>query len=725
MTQGAERQARRGASGARPGWRWPPVSPIVRFAAVGVAFLLGVYGFTRAYADAGIASTLAQNAFRAVRLIVGNFPQDLENRALPLALHVARWALPLLTFWSTVALAWVQLRTPLRLMMIRARGDHLVIAGDEDGGLAAGAAMAELSGGRRVLLWVRDRRALWVQDAIERGAAEVERDADEPRADRLALDKARAVLLLGRDARANIALGAAAVEQAAAVRPAGDPVDIIVRVDDLDLRRSVEGRFEQGDRKTARTRLVSLPDIAARQLSLDHPIDGFARQEAAGKGKGGRTIITFGFTPTIERFVLRTLAGSHYRDGGKPAFRIHVPDAAEVEAGFRARHPAADSLAPLSFIAGRIDPGFVPALLRAALAEGRDPIAIMVDDADGDRALALALAADGFYQAEGRPAPPLLVRMDGSHDPRLGAGIFAFGNRAAIAGTDLLLQDRHDMLARSVHDFYLESRFAEGERIGARASMWEWEDLPESFRDDNRLVADCYQLKLRDIGARLTATVGPTFALEPDELEELSRAEHDRWMAAKLVQGWTYGPTRDDARRIHPDIVPYDALSEAIRDLDREQVRIMARLLGASGHRALRTLTVALTPGDADLAAAMPAVLALLADHFPDRIPVFLGDFAEPRARAALVALHEADRLIQPALPIHIQMVIDGLPFADQAPARAAYRAADRVHAIGGEADLLALLDGCAVSVGAAARGAERSILLAPDGAVRRTPWTR
>lgn len=714
MAQGAEREARRGP-------RWPPVSPIVRFAAVGAAFLLGVYGFTRAYADAGIAATLAQNAFRAVRLIVGNFPQDLENRSLPLPLHVARWALPLLTFWSTVALAWVQLRTPLRLMLMRARGDHLVIAGDEDGGLAAGAAMAELSAGRRLLLWVRDRRALWVQDAIERGAAEVERDADEPRADRLALDKARAVLLLGRDARANIALGAAAADQAAAVRPAGDPVDIIVRVDDLDLRHSVEGRFDQADRKTARTRLVSLPDIAARQLSLDHPLDGFARQ-----GIAGRTIIALGFTPTIERFILRTLAGSHYRDGGKPAFLIHAPDAAEVEAGFRARHPAADRLAPLSFVTGRIDPGFVPALLKAARTEGRDPVAILVDDADGDRALALALAADGFYQAEGRPAPPLLVRMDGSHDPRLGAGIFAFGNRAAIAGTDLLLQDRHDMLARSVHDFYLESRFAEGERIGARASMWEWEDLPESFRDDNRLVADCYQLKLRDIGARLTATAGPTFALEPDELEELSRAEHDRWMAAKLVQGWTYGPVRNDARRIHPDIVPYDALSEAIKDLDREQVRIMARLLGASGHRALRTLTVALTPGEADLAAAMPAVLALLAEHFPDRIPIFLGDFAEPRARAALIALHEADRLIQPALSIHIHTVINSLPFADQAPARAAYRAADRVHAIGGEAaDLLALLDGCALSVGAAAHGAERSILLAPDGAVRRTPWTR
>ncbi|WP_242495931.1 hypothetical protein [Sphingobium cupriresistens] len=302
----------------------PPVAPVVRFGAMALAFLLGTWGFAQAFAQAGIVSTVMQDAMRAMRLIVGSFPQVLEGRDLPLALNIARWALPLLTFWSTAALAWEQLRNPLRLALIRARGEHLVIAGDEGGGLAAQAARGALADGRRVLLWPQDRRTTWIGDALEAGAAEVEQGVAQESAAALALDKARAVLLLSREARGNIALASAVLAQAAAVRPAGDPIDIILRVDDLDLRRSVEQRFEHGDRRTARVRLAALPDIAARQLALARPIDGFTRA-----GQVGRGVLVIGFTPLIERYLLRTLAGGHYRDGGKPAFVIHMADAAQ------------------------------------------------------------------------------------------------------------------------------------------------------------------------------------------------------------------------------------------------------------------------------------------------------------------------------------------------------------------------------------------------------------
>ena len=132
----------------RKGTGRPPVAPIVRFGALGIAFLLGIWGFSQACEQAGIASTLAQDGFRSLRLIVGNFPQALEGRDLPVALHIARWALPLLTVWSMAALAWTQIRNPWRLALIRARGDHLVISGDADSELAARAALGALNEGR-------------------------------------------------------------------------------------------------------------------------------------------------------------------------------------------------------------------------------------------------------------------------------------------------------------------------------------------------------------------------------------------------------------------------------------------------------------------------------------------------------------------------------------------------------------------------------------------------
>ncbi|MFB0873985.1 MULTISPECIES: RyR domain-containing protein [unclassified Sphingobium] len=702
----------RGRKGIR-GLKLPHVAPVVRFGAMAVAFALGTWGFAQAFAQAGMASTLTQDALRAVRLIVGQFPQALENRDLPLALNVARWALPLLTFWSTVALAWEQLRNPLRLALIRARGDHLVIAGDPEGGLAAQAAHGALDDGRRVLLWAQDRRVPWIADALEAGAAEVEQDDVEESAAALALDKARAALLLSGEARHNIALASALLAQAAKVRPAGDPLDIILRVDDLDLRRSIEGRFEHGDRRTARVRLASLLDIAARHLALARPIDGFVRV-----GDTARAVLTLGFTPLIERFVLRTLAGGHYRDGGKPAFTLCVPGGSQAEEGFRARNPGADALSPVRFVEARLDPARIGALL----ADAADPVAILIDAGDDDRALALALAVDAHYRAADRPAPPIHVRMDGAPDHRVGAGILPFGALAHLADPDMLLQDRHDALARSIHDFYLEGRFTEGETIGARASMQEWEDLPESFRDDNRLVADCYQLKLRDIGARLVEGVGPGLHLTPDELEELSRAEHDRWMAAKLVQGWTHAPVRDDARRLHPDIVPYDDLSEAIKDLDREQVRIMARLLGASGRRALRTLTIALLPGGT---ATDPApLLDALATHYPDRAPVLLGLFADPATRALLIAASARGALAQIALTGHVQPILDTLPASEATSAARLVDRADRIHALPPGTDPAAWL-AAQGDLLLGASDAPRTILLDADGAIMRAPWTR
>jgi hypothetical protein len=683
-----------------------------------VAFLLGIYGFSQAYGSVpGSDRTIADNGFSALRLIVGQFPADLEGRPIPLALQVSRWALPLLTFWSTVVLAWEQLRNPVRLALIRARGDHLVIAGDPgaDGGLAARTARAELDNGRRVLLWPHDRRAHWVSDAIEGGAAEVECAGDDRGVEELALDKARAALLLGEDAPSNIALASAIIAQAATVRAAGDPLEVILRIDDLDLRRSVEARFDAGDRKTARTRLASVPDILSRQLSLARPIDGFVRE-----GITKRAVLAIGFTPLIERFILRTLAGGHYRDGGKPAFFVHDTDAAMIEPGFRARHPVADGLSPVHFVARRTDPALTPKMIADFVSGQGEPVAILIDQADDARALAIALAADAHYRAAGRAAPPIHVQLDGSYDPRLGAGIFPFGGLDALSDPEYLLQDRHDALARSIHDFYLEGRFAEGERIGARASMQEWEDLPESFRDDNRLVADVYQLKLRDIGARLIGGAGATFTLIDAELEELSRAEHDRWMAAKLVQGWTFGAVRDDKAKLHPDIIHYDDLSEAIKDLDREQVRIMARLLATSGQRALRTLTVALMPG-----VALPIdMLAQLAAHYPDRVPVFQGDLSDTASRAALVALHDAGQRVQAGLALHVMTLVDSLPASEQLQIAALLNDADRIIAADDAARLHAMLRGMAdmIMVGAGGTG---DIILAPDGAISRAPWLR
>jgi len=55
--------------------------------------------------------------------------------------------------------------------------------------------------------------------------------------------------------------------------------------------------------------------------------------------------------------------------------------------------------------------------------------------------------------------------------------------------------------------------------------------------------------------------------------ERLAEHAHDIWARQRLADGWTYGPTRDDAGKKHPCLIPYDQLPESEKQYDRNAAR--------------------------------------------------------------------------------------------------------------------------------------------------------
>lgn len=55
-------------------------------------------------------------------------------------------------------------------------------------------------------------------------------------------------------------------------------------------------------------------------------------------------------------------------------------------------------------------------------------------------------------------------------------------------------------------------------------------------------------------------------------LEKLAANAHEVWSQARMAQGWTWGPERDDAAKRHPCLVPYDELPEEEKVHDRNAV---------------------------------------------------------------------------------------------------------------------------------------------------------
>ncbi len=61
--------------------------------------------------------------------------------------------------------------------------------------------------------------------------------------------------------------------------------------------------------------------------------------------------------------------------------------------------------------------------------------------------------------------------------------------------------------------------------------------------------------------------------------------EHARCLgAAKLADGWTYGPTTDAAAKRHPDLVAYDQLPEDKKEYDRDAALETLKLILALGY---------------------------------------------------------------------------------------------------------------------------------------------
>ena len=56
------------------------------------------------------------------------------------------------------------------------------------------------------------------------------------------------------------------------------------------------------------------------------------------------------------------------------------------------------------------------------------------------------------------------------------------------------------------------------------------------------------------------------------QLDVLAQMEKRRWNAERLLNGWAYGKIRNDDLKIHPDLVPWQALDDVAKQKDRDTV---------------------------------------------------------------------------------------------------------------------------------------------------------
>jgi hypothetical protein len=128
--------------------------------------------------------------------------------------------------------------------------------------------------------------------------------------------------------------------------------------------------------------------------------------------------------------------------------------------------------------------------------------------------------------------------------------------------------------AQSIHQSYLDDALRRGETLGARPALVRWEDLSEDLRGSNLEQAEAFPRTLAAINCSVAprSRLANPFYFKPGEVELLARREHEHWVEERTASGWSAGP-RDDRRKRHPLLVPWEQLSEADRSRNRAIVR--------------------------------------------------------------------------------------------------------------------------------------------------------
>jgi hypothetical protein len=142
------------------------------------------------------------------------------------------------------------------------------------------------------------------------------------------------------------------------------------------------------------------------------------------------------------------------------------------------------------------------------------------------------------------------------------------------------LLENLEQMAKSIHENYNKKQ---------SGNVTAWDDLPDSLKFSNIRQAKATFEKLRLLGYSCSENVPDGHEEKTEftkvEQEFLTAHEHERWLHEKLADGWKYAPEKDTVKKHSPYILPYDALPENMKELNRDMARNIFSLMHSIGMK--------------------------------------------------------------------------------------------------------------------------------------------
>lgn len=572
---------------AKPAWQsfeWPVVGGLV-----GLSVLLGYVGFARL---PGPARSPLDHLYLALQLFV---LQSGDVARVSWELEVARFLAPAVTVYTAVKAAAVILREQWQLLRLRLMDGHVVICGlGRNDQLVKDFRRA----GEQVVVIEKDEENDEIKPSRDLGAIVLVGDAT----DRAMLRKARVhrarhvVVICGSDGlNVEVAFQILRIlrDRRAAMRR---PLQCFIHVVSLELWKLFRQNplcAETGD--LAEVRHFTVYGNAARLLFRDTPLD---HERVTAEDPRSVRLGIVGFGQMGERVALQAARSAHLAHGKLLEIRVVDREAGLRQRSFAHRYPQLDLVCLATFVEGDAED---PAVLTELLGWVTDPqalgfLVICFDDDSRGLACAMRLMAGlgghhvpiSVRMSDASGLATLLKASDGGGAGRTRAHPFGMVNLTCTR--EMVITEQLDTLARAIHERYRAQRLAQG-AAPDDPSVQPWERLPDDLKDSNRHQADHIPVKLRAIGCTSSprkAGATPVDGFTPWEQQVLARMEHARWMAERLLAGWTHGP-RCAERKTSPYLVPWGQLPAEIQQYAIESTLGIPDLLAHIGETISRS----------------------------------------------------------------------------------------------------------------------------------------
>ena len=553
-----------------------------------VRFAIVSLGLLALYLGCSGASLLSPNdsfldsLYKAVKLFV------LEDSGMfrlehPLTLEIARWLAPITTISSIFAAASTYLRQLSDFIRLVFCSDHTIVLGASDEALHLIADLSSSKTGKIVVI-EKNANAPNLQELKKYRALVIIGDF-ETRAnlEKARVYKAKSVISLTSKNEKNLSV----ILRASQLIPDSrfeNPVKFYLPIKGFFHTESLQssGICDYPGARKKKIIVVNLVRNRARCLFSKHPI------EIDRLGKVKEPIIIFDtYNDLVQAFIVHTAEVGHYPHNVKATIYIVSPDA-EMKVEKLAYHfPAVRDCVNLHSVplkSGDDAVDTIAGLIDSKQGNYNKSVFLMESSPPSEMIEAIRIKEKITIDASVTFVIPELDNgllpkgidciksIETLEDSLSGAAVFMASLEDSAKKLHEAWYNQNDMLIKAAET---EGMVDKASALKSKPAFLPWEDLSDEQRKPSISLADHAEIKKRFIMSETGQKEGSSIdakLVDESVMEVLCRMEHNRWMATLKMMGWSYGSERDDERKVHNNLVPYDELDADAKSFDNTMI---------------------------------------------------------------------------------------------------------------------------------------------------------